>query len=147
MELERRMVRQGNATTELETGGSMGLVYFTGYYHRIHGTGIIYLHYIFTIRKQRNVGKYTSHMDPMCGIHIWLLHGKCRYLKIPYMDPMGICITNHWELFRLRLYMILLNPVRCFLGKLLKFIYLRGEWEIPCFKDLSLSVRRYPASP
>ena len=40
MELERRMVRQGNATTELETGGSMGLVYFTGYYHRIHGTGI-----------------------------------------------------------------------------------------------------------
>ena len=80
MELERRMVRQGNATTELETGGSMGLVYFTGYYHRIHGTGI---------------GKYTSHMDPMCEIHMWLLHGKCRYLNIPYMDPMGICITNH----------------------------------------------------
>ena len=61
---------------------------------------------------------------------------------------MGICIANHWELFRLRLYMILLNPVRCFFcGKLLKFIYSRGAWEIPCFKDLSLSVRRYLASP
>ena len=60
----------------------------------IGSMGLVYLH-MFTIKKQPNVGKYTSHMDPMCGIHIWLLHGRCRYLNIPYMDPMGISIANH----------------------------------------------------